>query len=179
MSATSSDWPGSRGRVVGMGHGSGPGGKRELQQVQWRRGGTGLVLSQMQVTHGRADGAVPEPALDDGQLHAGLEQPAGMAMSAGYESRRPCRCRPCLWRPGRCVWAFAGSSGGRGVEWGTASAGAAHGASTRATAPAAEAKAGRSGPCLPLPWSTRRHIRAESISETCSRPSSLARSPAA
>ena len=57
---------GGRRRVDDMGHRSGPGGARELQQVQWGRGGGGLVLGQMQITHCRADGGMPEPALDDG-----------------------------------------------------------------------------------------------------------------
>ena len=57
---------GSWRRVDDMGHRSGPGGARELQQVQWGRGGRGFVLGQMQVAHRRADGGMPEPALDDG-----------------------------------------------------------------------------------------------------------------
>ena len=71
-----------RGRrcVVSMGHRSGLGGTRELQQVQGRRGGTRLVVGQMQVAHGRADGAVPEAALNDVQLDSGLEEPGGVAI---------------------------------------------------------------------------------------------------
>ena len=58
--------PASRRWVGGKGHRSGPGGTRELQQVQWGRGGRGLVHGQVQVAHRRADGGMPEPALDDG-----------------------------------------------------------------------------------------------------------------
>ena len=57
---------GGRRRVDGMGHRSGPGGARKLQQVQWGGGGRGLILGQMQVAHGGADGGMPEPALDNG-----------------------------------------------------------------------------------------------------------------
>ena len=75
--------PGVRRQVVGMGHGSGPSATWELQQVQWGRGRGGLVLGQVQVAHGRADGVVPKPALDDGQRDPGLEQLAGIAMAKG------------------------------------------------------------------------------------------------
>ena len=67
--------------VGGMGHRSGSGATRELQQVQWGRGGRELVLGQVQVAHGRADGTVPETALDDRQLHAGLEQAGGVGVA--------------------------------------------------------------------------------------------------
>ena len=42
--------------------------RRKLQQVQGRRGGLRLVVSQVQVAHGRTDGGVPEAALDDVQF---------------------------------------------------------------------------------------------------------------
>ena len=66
---------GDRRRVLGMAHRSGPGVTRELQQVQWGRGGGGLVLREVQVAHRRADGSMPEAALDDGQLYSGFKQP--------------------------------------------------------------------------------------------------------
>ena len=66
---------GDRRRVLGMAHCSGPGATRELQQVQWGRGGGRLVLREVQVAHRRADGGMPEAALDDGQLYSGFKQP--------------------------------------------------------------------------------------------------------
>ena len=88
--------PGGQRWVGGMGHRSGPGGTRKLQHVQWGRGGRGLVLSQMQIAHGRADGAVPEPALDDGQLHTGFEQPGGVGVAKVWIPPA-LRIGPCLW----------------------------------------------------------------------------------
>ena len=72
---------GGQRRVGGVGHRSGPGGARELQQVQWGRGGRDLVLGQVQVAHGGADGAVPETTLDDGQFHSGVEQAGGVGVA--------------------------------------------------------------------------------------------------
>ena len=72
--------PRRRRCMVGMGHRSALGGTRELQQVQGRRGGARLVVGEMQVAHGRADGAVPEAALNDVQLDPSLKEPGGIAM---------------------------------------------------------------------------------------------------
>ena len=91
---------GGQRRVGGMGHRSGPGGTRELQQVQWGRGGRGLVLSEVQVAHGGADGAVSETALDDGQRHAGLEQ-AGRVRAAAIGSIIARMARPGSERAAR------------------------------------------------------------------------------
>ena len=79
---------GARRRVDGMGHRSGPGATRELQQDQWGRGGRGLVLGQVQIAHGRADGVVSEPTLNDGELDSGLEQASRVAMAKGMDSGR-------------------------------------------------------------------------------------------
>ena len=72
--------PGGRRCATGMRHRSGLAGLQELQQVQRGRRGRCLVVGQMQVAHGRADGAVPEPALNDVELDPGLEEPGGVAM---------------------------------------------------------------------------------------------------
>ena len=51
----------------------------------------GLVLGQVQVAHGGADGGVSEPALDDGQLHAGLDQAVPCPTTRGCAHSR---CAP-------------------------------------------------------------------------------------
>ena len=79
---------GDRRRVHGMAHRSGPGATRELQQVQWGRGGGGLVLREVQVAHGRADGGMPEAALDDGQLDSGFKQPGRLCVPQGVDTAR-------------------------------------------------------------------------------------------
>ena len=93
--------PSDRRSAIGMIHRSGLAGPRKLQQVQRGRRGGCLVVGQMQIAHGRADGAVPEPALNDVQLDPGLKEPGGVAMPQRVDPALVLGCRPPRCLPGR------------------------------------------------------------------------------
>ena len=96
--------PSGRRRVAGMGHRSALGWARELQQVQGRRCGRRLVVGQMQVTHGRADRAVPEAALNNVQVDSRLQEPGSVAMTQRVD---PTRDPSTLWTDHRFLPNFS------------------------------------------------------------------------